>query len=254
MAAEHIPYDGPIVTRAEASALGLKRYFTGRPCKHGHVSQRYLSGACAECDRIREKHFSPEKRRAANLASYYRNREARIVKHKLWRSKNLDVVREKGREYQAKYRAMFPEKVANQQASYRSTRRDEASVRSAEWRLMNKERAKESIDRWRKENPDANRRHGRVSSINRRARLKNVEGRHTVSDIKRLFQEQDGQCPACFASLAEGFHVDHKEPISRGGSNWPSNLQLLCAPCNQKKGAKSWSKWQFYLQSCNQKE
>ena len=39
-----------IITRAEAQAQGLKHFFTGKPCKHGHVSKRYAStGQCKEC-------------------------------------------------------------------------------------------------------------------------------------------------------------------------------------------------------------
>lgn len=29
-----------IISVADAGAAGLKRYFTGRPCKNGHVSER----------------------------------------------------------------------------------------------------------------------------------------------------------------------------------------------------------------------
>jgi len=247
MAAEDIPYDGPIVTRAEACALGLKRYFSGRLCIVGHVAQRYLSGACVECDRLRLRHHDPEKRKASALASYYRHRDVRTAKSKLRRAQNLERYREQGRKYQSGYRAKFPNKVAEQQAAYRSTRRSEASARTSAWRLLNKERAKESIARWRKMNAEANKQHSRTSTSNRRARLKNVEGVHTVTDIKQLFYSQKGYCAACQTTLEGGFHVDHMEPISRGGSNWPSNLQLLCAPCNQTKGAKSWDDWQAYL-------
>ena len=43
-----------IITRAEAKEQGLKRYFTGKPCKHGHAVERYLStGQCVECARER---------------------------------------------------------------------------------------------------------------------------------------------------------------------------------------------------------
>ena len=32
-----------IISHAEAKAQGLKRYFTGKPCKHGHVAEIYTS-------------------------------------------------------------------------------------------------------------------------------------------------------------------------------------------------------------------
>ena len=32
--------------------------------------------------------------------------------------------------------------------------------------------------------------------------------------------------------------VDHIHPQARRGSNLPHNLQLLCPPCNQKKGSR----------------
>ena len=44
-----------IITRTEAQAQGLKTYFTGKPCKHGHVAERYTSrGICVECTRGRK--------------------------------------------------------------------------------------------------------------------------------------------------------------------------------------------------------
>ena len=36
-------------TRAEAKAQGAAYYFTGEPCKHGHVAPRKTKGACIEC-------------------------------------------------------------------------------------------------------------------------------------------------------------------------------------------------------------
>lgn len=36
-------------TRAEAKAQGAKYYFTGEPCKHGHIAPRKTKGACVEC-------------------------------------------------------------------------------------------------------------------------------------------------------------------------------------------------------------
>jgi hypothetical protein len=42
-------------TKAQATEAGLTKFFTGNPCKRGHVSERYTStGACAECLGVRQ--------------------------------------------------------------------------------------------------------------------------------------------------------------------------------------------------------
>lgn len=41
-----------LISAAEAKAAGLKQYFTGEPCKHGHISARKVSSrSCLECER-----------------------------------------------------------------------------------------------------------------------------------------------------------------------------------------------------------
>ncbi len=44
-----------LISRKTAKAHGLKRYFTGKPCRNGHIAQRYVlsCGPCVECIRIR---------------------------------------------------------------------------------------------------------------------------------------------------------------------------------------------------------
>lgn len=39
-----------LITREDAHAAGLVRFFTGRPCRRGHVAVRFVSnGACTAC-------------------------------------------------------------------------------------------------------------------------------------------------------------------------------------------------------------
>ncbi|RZN40418.1 hypothetical protein FEK48_13285 [Escherichia sp. E2593] len=39
-----------IITRNDAAKSGLKRYYTGKVCKHGHQSERWTyNGHCVEC-------------------------------------------------------------------------------------------------------------------------------------------------------------------------------------------------------------
>lgn len=48
-----------IVTLEEARRQGLKRYYTGRPCKHGHLAERRTNhGQCCECSKKNtNKHY-----------------------------------------------------------------------------------------------------------------------------------------------------------------------------------------------------
>jgi len=39
-----------IVTRTEAIKQGYLRFYTGKPCRHGHDAERFTSnGVCVEC-------------------------------------------------------------------------------------------------------------------------------------------------------------------------------------------------------------
>jgi len=41
------------LSRKDAMAQGKTVYFTGKPCKNHHISQRYVSsGGCLECFRL----------------------------------------------------------------------------------------------------------------------------------------------------------------------------------------------------------
>lgn len=72
-------------SRAEAMVAGSNKYYTGKPCKHGHLAPRYLSGHCVECDRIRER-----RRRARNpVAARERERQ--------WRANNPEYIRRRSK-------------------------------------------------------------------------------------------------------------------------------------------------------------
>lgn len=94
-----------------------------------------------------------------------------------------------------------------------------------------------SLD-WKRRNVE----HNLSLNRNRQARIKAAEGHHTGSDILDLFDKHSGFC-LCGHDLTLGYHVDHVIPVVRGGSNWPSNLQLLCQPRNDSKGSKLMSEW-----------
>ena len=78
-------------TRAEAKSTGAKYYFTGDPCKHGHIAPRKTKGACIECLKVewaqaletRAEYFKEyNKSKAGQNAKkgyYERNKEAVVA-------------------------------------------------------------------------------------------------------------------------------------------------------------------------------
>jgi 5-methylcytosine-specific restriction endonuclease McrA len=59
--------------------------------------------------------------------------------------------------------------------------------------------------------------------------------------VRRVIYERDGGiCMKCGKKVdKKSYHVDHITPIAVGGEEWElSNLELSCAECNFKKGAK----------------
>ena len=67
--------------------------------------------------------------------------------------------------------------------------------------------------------------------------------------IGAMLCEQEARCTYCRQMLGRSFHIDHKTPISRGGGNEESNLQLLCGECNLEKRAKTHDEYVAYLQA-----
>jgi 5-methylcytosine-specific restriction endonuclease McrA len=75
-------------TRAEAKKTGSKYYFTGQPCKHGHIAPRKTKGACVECLKAEwsadnERRKGEPKTAAAKAAGkryYERNKEAVVAR------------------------------------------------------------------------------------------------------------------------------------------------------------------------------
>lgn len=79
-------------SRAEAKAKGLKRYYTGEPCKNGHVESRIVSNQiCVACDR----EWRAENREAllaGKRERYRENRNRELAYAKRYRAENRDKV------------------------------------------------------------------------------------------------------------------------------------------------------------------
>ncbi len=56
-----------VISKQEAKEKNLLYYYTGKPCKHGHLSERFVNGgACKECRHLIGKKYREENREEYN--------------------------------------------------------------------------------------------------------------------------------------------------------------------------------------------
>jgi hypothetical protein len=106
-----------IIGRKDALALGLKRYFTGKPCKNGHMAERYVrNSACLGCQQVHYRSWcmaNREKKLDYCRKWYEVNQEqARGNAHK-WREAN----RERKRAHDRAWREANPNYQQDRRAS-----------------------------------------------------------------------------------------------------------------------------------------
>lgn len=94
-----------IVSRKEAKALNEKWYFTGEPCKNGHIAKRQVANrTCYTCDKQKCKEWrikNPDKLYEISKKNRTKNPEKHNQRNKKWRTKNPEVVN----NLTAKYRS-----------------------------------------------------------------------------------------------------------------------------------------------------
>ena len=189
-----------IISREEAKALGLKRYFTGKPCKHGHLAQRKVSNTeCVVCA-------------AAVCRNYYaNNKEYHFRKTARYREENRERYNEYNRSYHA---ALTPEQKKRRQ-------------------LFSTQASPEK----RRENYEKNKHKYFARAAARRALLRGQKLLLTQAEVDRVnciyeecrrLNEEAGR---------SAYHVDHIHPLSKGGSHHPDNLRIITAEENLAKGA-----------------
>src|SRR5690349_9203470 len=107
-----------IISAKAAKDAGLKHYFTGKPCKNGHIALRHVKGFnCVICQYERAKKWrsdNPERAKDMDRAwrdenrdtinkqsrdRYAKNPEKFIAKTKAYYAKEGDSVRKRRREY-----------------------------------------------------------------------------------------------------------------------------------------------------------
>lgn len=106
----------------------------------------------------------------------------------------------------------------------------------AEYHEANRDKSNHRTKQWREDNPEK----AKASSVNAHAKRKSAEGEFSPSEWKELCEKYDYTCLCCGKKEPEiKLTPDHVVPVARGGSNYISNIQPLCMPCNRKKMTKT---------------
>lgn len=148
---------------------------------------------------------------------------------------NAQKRQEKAREY----RCIHAEKV--RQAKHLYYEKHAESIRAAK-RIQYQKHREAKLEyslRYQRENPE----YAVARNARYRARKLKNGGTYTPEDIRLLQRSQNHKCWWCGKLVSDDYHVDHRIPLSRGGSNNPENLCISCPSCNMSKGGRFPHEW-----------
>lgn len=196
-----------LISRKEALTKGLAKYFTGKPCKYGHIAKRRVSNwNCVVCE--------TEKARKA----YAKDPSVNLRSQKKWR--------EKTPEHQKHRYKMYRQQNSNRVKQYMQN-----------WRKENAEAQKEYKKQWVNQN-----RGKKYASSAKRHAAKMQRTPPWLSHEDFWFMQEVYDL-AVLRSTMTGikWHVDHIVPLQGktvSGLHVPWNLQVIPAAENIGKGNK----------------
>lgn len=202
-------------TLREARELGLTRYFTGKPCNRGHITERIVSNRrCAQC--LLEESSAWKKA----------NREKATATSKEWRKKNPERVREIKRDWNA----ANPDWQKARSRKWFLANKERANQQHYAWAARNPEKAKGLIEAWRLANPD---KAAAISAKRRAALLKRTPAWSDLKAIEQIYQEARE-----FREVGLEVDVDHMIPLQGelvSGLHVPMNLRICLSSVNRSK-------------------
>ena len=148
-----------------------------------------------------------------------------------WRASHYEQVREGNLKRSKRYRELHVREVGLRVTKWHKEHPEERRIHQAKYRAANKGKLKIALQDWRKKNPEKD----RASDLRRRALKNNAKGFCSSEQLRSRVEFYGGRCWICNGQYDS---IDHVIPLSKGGSNWPSNLRPACRSCNSVKGSR----------------
>ncbi len=191
-----------------------------------HFNQKYC---CDECKkeatrRVKAKYKKTNKGIASELR--WRNSEKKKIVDEKYRKSEKG--RKKNVELQKRYLANNPEALE---------------------RKRQRDRLYGQTEKGREVNNEATRKY-RKTTKGKLTNLKQKYVRRALNDVDKnyiLKLLDDDVCYYCGCKILGKKTIDHKTPVSRGGTNNNENLVLSCLHCNTQKGNKTEEEYRKWL-------
>jgi hypothetical protein len=222
------------MSRIEAKAGGLTRYFTGKPCFHGHVSPRLTcNNLCIECSH--------------NYAKAYRERNPDRVAEK--KNKYYSANKDKYREYDKKSKSANREILCERQkARYaadiersRAMRNASRLLKAEAYRERARKRYAEKRDAILKATAESRRRN--AAAVNARQALRRAAKMNATPKWadKKAIRAFYVEARRLTAETGVRHEVDHIVPLLSNvvcGMHTHTNLRVITASANSAKKNK----------------
>jgi hypothetical protein len=237
-----------LVSRKQAKEMNLTRYFTGKPCVNGHVSERTVSKAmCIDCKR-EEYTRNRETYLDYNHRKYENNKDQILANQKIYYEANKDVILKKNIRYYYKNRNEIIDSRKKYWLNMPEEKKAKVRKYKRDWISSVYEEGGERLSAHKA------RRNYIVSK--RRKQLQHASYDIFEGEILQIYlnaqieKSKLNDCVETDETLDLQVHVDHIVPLQNNlvcGLHIPCNLQLMDARENRAKCNSFIPYWEDHL-------
>lgn len=216
---------------SQCSALKLKFYFSKDKSRPD-----WVTGVCRECIELkRRERYRLNREVIRKKAREYvaKNKEAVYAANKRSRDRNKEKLAADKKAYYDRIKT--DPKWQERQKIAREENKERKRLYDEEYRAKTPEKQKEWSEGWRLENKEKVRAIKHTYKVKRRAQEANG-----VSS-KQLAEWSISKAKICYwcgVKCPDNYHIDHYQPLAKGGLHELDNLVIACATCNMQKNAK----------------